>query len=280
MSECSICLDDINKENTTARTLKCYHTFHQDCIRKWFSTSNNTLCPNCKHDEKKPVGEHYQDDENNTFSELNIDVIQSERRILFSRDELNIIINNLPDEYIWLRRILFLIKSILSLSCVCFMIYNDVGGATNICYSNGSESVILYKCNTEIRLAIFTYIAQAIAYYFIIYCLYGDNISFIRNCRNIWTPVMLFIGVFGLMYVYISILVGGGCCDYSCDIDVSYCKRCFYVINSPSNKLYRYILITLTVEQCFTIIIMSCMIHIIKKRTSIRDHLLQRLIYH
>ena len=45
LKECSICIDDY-KIGNIIRQLKCTHTFHQECIDKWFI--NNNICPNCR----------------------------------------------------------------------------------------------------------------------------------------------------------------------------------------------------------------------------------------
>ena len=45
IKECSICIDDY-KIGNIIRQLKCSHTFHQECIDKWFI--NNNICPNCR----------------------------------------------------------------------------------------------------------------------------------------------------------------------------------------------------------------------------------------
>ena len=41
---CAICLSDINGKDKY--TLECNHTFHTDCIVKWFRSSNGN-CPCC-----------------------------------------------------------------------------------------------------------------------------------------------------------------------------------------------------------------------------------------
>ena len=48
-SECSICFEnDVNASN--GGSLHCNHTFHNECIRKWFefSASSCSTCPNCR----------------------------------------------------------------------------------------------------------------------------------------------------------------------------------------------------------------------------------------
>ena len=45
--ECAICKCDW-EENDEAVDLPCHHLFHNDCIKKWFETSN--LCPMCRHE--------------------------------------------------------------------------------------------------------------------------------------------------------------------------------------------------------------------------------------
>ena len=47
---CAICLSDINGKDKY--TLECNHTFHTDCIVKWFRSSNGN-CPCCWDNTKK-----------------------------------------------------------------------------------------------------------------------------------------------------------------------------------------------------------------------------------
>lgn len=47
---CVICQDNIQitpKQKCIMRVLECTHTFHIDCIDKWFTT--NKTCPTCKY---------------------------------------------------------------------------------------------------------------------------------------------------------------------------------------------------------------------------------------
>jgi len=46
-TECIICLENINS-TTTNLTLNCQHTFHQNCIDKWFQTTTDSSCPICR----------------------------------------------------------------------------------------------------------------------------------------------------------------------------------------------------------------------------------------
>ena len=49
---CSICLDDCkaNYKDPNCVLLKCKHTFHIDCIKKWILSGqpNNIRCPVCR----------------------------------------------------------------------------------------------------------------------------------------------------------------------------------------------------------------------------------------
>ena len=42
---CPICLDDITSKKTR-KCLPCGHTFHEQCILRWFK--ENATCPNCR----------------------------------------------------------------------------------------------------------------------------------------------------------------------------------------------------------------------------------------
>ncbi|WP_150466547.1 RING finger protein [Francisella sp. SYW-9] len=45
--ECSICLNDIEKDESTATTL-CNHIFHHECITKWIKQERKKSCPICR----------------------------------------------------------------------------------------------------------------------------------------------------------------------------------------------------------------------------------------
>jgi hypothetical protein len=45
-SECSVCLSGCDASNCI--TLSCSHSFHKNCLTKWFETGKNT-CPMCRN---------------------------------------------------------------------------------------------------------------------------------------------------------------------------------------------------------------------------------------
>ncbi len=45
LDECSICLENYDK-NDKIMNLKCRHSFHQECIKKWLK--DNNTCPQCR----------------------------------------------------------------------------------------------------------------------------------------------------------------------------------------------------------------------------------------
>ena len=45
-SECSICMEH-DVSSSTGGSLKCKHTFHTNCLKKWFS-HGSTTCPCCR----------------------------------------------------------------------------------------------------------------------------------------------------------------------------------------------------------------------------------------
>ncbi|VDP37547.1 unnamed protein product [Soboliphyme baturini] len=49
---CSICMMTIHGSNYRLPSVgckRCRKKFHGECLRKWFSTSNKTECPLCRH---------------------------------------------------------------------------------------------------------------------------------------------------------------------------------------------------------------------------------------
>jgi hypothetical protein len=45
-TECTICLDLVQKQSKASQTLHCNHCFHVRCLRKWFG--QRLTCPNCR----------------------------------------------------------------------------------------------------------------------------------------------------------------------------------------------------------------------------------------
>ena len=48
--ECSICFEPLLDKLTIM--LKCQHTFHTECILKWFRSNSNLLCPLCRNSQR------------------------------------------------------------------------------------------------------------------------------------------------------------------------------------------------------------------------------------
>jgi len=48
--ECSICFEPLLDKLTIM--LKCEHSFHTECILKWFRTNSNLLCPLCRNSQR------------------------------------------------------------------------------------------------------------------------------------------------------------------------------------------------------------------------------------
>ncbi|KAL3140089.1 hypothetical protein ABBQ38_004369 [Trebouxia sp. C0009 RCD-2024] len=55
LKTCAICLEDY-RDGEKLRVLPCNHRFHTECIDQWLS-SRKPLCPVCKHDALRPLGE-------------------------------------------------------------------------------------------------------------------------------------------------------------------------------------------------------------------------------
>mmetsp|Transcript_5989 Transcript_5989/g.14324 ORF Transcript_5989/g.14324 Transcript_5989/m.14324 type:complete len:117 (+) Transcript_5989:73-423(+) len=47
--ECCICLNTDAGVATTMRALSCSHSFHEECLLKWWQTSSGLSCPVCRH---------------------------------------------------------------------------------------------------------------------------------------------------------------------------------------------------------------------------------------
>ena len=53
MSECSICLETIEKSEL--KELECKHKFHKSCLKKWEKNlENGHKCPYCRKEYKEP----------------------------------------------------------------------------------------------------------------------------------------------------------------------------------------------------------------------------------
>lgn len=49
-TQCSVCLDDLERSHMCMRTKKCNHEFHKDCLVNWISQSGRLSCPLCRAD--------------------------------------------------------------------------------------------------------------------------------------------------------------------------------------------------------------------------------------
>jgi len=58
--DCSICLETQKEKELTI--LRCKHTFHQKCMRKWLE--NNRTCPMCR----TYIPDERENEENNTIN--------------------------------------------------------------------------------------------------------------------------------------------------------------------------------------------------------------------
>ena len=90
--ECIICLENINS-TTTNLTLNCQHTFHKDCIDKWFQINTDNSCPICR---VKPNNETIEE----VHSENNINILNNinfynERLAILCLTTTNIIVDSI-----------------------------------------------------------------------------------------------------------------------------------------------------------------------------------------
>ena len=57
-SPCAICQDTISADTEVRKIDVCQHTFHKDCIDRWFRI--NVRCPVCRHDIRNPIRQPVQ----------------------------------------------------------------------------------------------------------------------------------------------------------------------------------------------------------------------------
>lgn len=61
--QCTICFEYFAANNNLRKINHCQHTFHKQCIDRWFQT--NVHCPNCRHDIRDTTPDSsYEDDDN------------------------------------------------------------------------------------------------------------------------------------------------------------------------------------------------------------------------
>ena len=46
--DCVICLETMERYDICITLITCKHTFHRDCLKRWFSTGTKKLCPICR----------------------------------------------------------------------------------------------------------------------------------------------------------------------------------------------------------------------------------------
>lgn len=90
LDTCPVCFDDV--QFSSRHVTNCNHVFHQECIRKWFETSDE--CPICrsaqmndpfvifKHSIRESITNTYMD----AIRSLEEDVTRYRRRIRALRD--------------------------------------------------------------------------------------------------------------------------------------------------------------------------------------------------
>lgn len=86
-TECIICLENINS-TTTNLTLSCQHTFHQDCIDKWFQTTTDNSCPICR----AKINTNQSNIETNILNNINFN---NERETILFLSSTNILIDSI-----------------------------------------------------------------------------------------------------------------------------------------------------------------------------------------
>ena len=76
--DCSICFDKITGEDQSV--LKCDHTFHKECIDKWFEKSHR--CPLCRN---SLFNMNISDRENNYWKNIKTsnELINAQTNIIF-----------------------------------------------------------------------------------------------------------------------------------------------------------------------------------------------------
>ena len=65
MGNCSICLEEIDKD---ALTTPCAHTFHKNCIERWLETSD--MCPLCRTESPREIKNSKYTKQAPNFSEV------------------------------------------------------------------------------------------------------------------------------------------------------------------------------------------------------------------
>jgi hypothetical protein len=70
---CPVCFEDVQFSNRHMTT--CHHVFHQECIRKWFETSDE--CPICRREQIEDPFILFKHNIRNTMSENYMDAIRS-----------------------------------------------------------------------------------------------------------------------------------------------------------------------------------------------------------
>ena len=95
--KCSICLESTKKEIIT---LKCNHSFHKNCIQKWFKTDSvNLSCPLCRRKNSSIFNTNLEIINNvknykiyiDNFKDININLINSNKCNIFNINIKNIV---------------------------------------------------------------------------------------------------------------------------------------------------------------------------------------------
>lgn len=278
MTECSICLEDINKENTDVTTLRCYHTYHKKCIREWFDVGKNTLCPLCNYDVKQPVGEEekkeYHENEQKS-RELALEIMRNDANVP-TLEEINIINGIMPKRYHYVRGAYILYKTLLmGLSFVsATIVVNEINSK---CYDDiAVKYEIIYKCDD-------TYVTE------IVYGAVGLATLLMinwydyrhRNNNDVVHNIRIMMGLYLLELILGFILYikrfNETCRNNNddCGKHKKQCYDCSKVLSDSSNETVGSILIVLIVSQGLLLVLITIMLSELREVSMIRERLIR-----
>ena len=243
---CSICTDNLEKNNTPIKTLDCNHQYHTDCIDIWLKEHNT--CPLCRQEVKKVsvIYNNYTNQNINQNTEINTE-INTQRNT--QRNKIK-------------RYVLYFLFYILLLSgAIAYIItlsstLNYIEDFNN---TNSSNDFHKKKIVNNIIIIIVYIVLLSIVFFSKIF--FGN-----RNCINICAPhIIILLTIFG---IYFNVLNNN-------DI-TNYIKSLNDTNNINDKKINNYIitrnliiLIYNSISSSFYVLFIHCIFEIIECKSHI-----------
>jgi hypothetical protein len=268
MSNCSICLEDLNNENTEAVALRCYHTYHNKCIQAWYEKSKTVACPECKRDANVPVGEEsineYDDNEEKSYA-VALEMLAIDHNAIMEQRLRELGIPNREEreanfhKYVVRRNYIIRGRLFMLFVSLILGLFVPVNEKYEVCHNNE----ISYGCNSVKEYEIVYACLSAIVVYFIYKCISSPNDEtsdgiLDESCSCCLLGIIeLGLCVAGLIIKYTKTCAY----EFDCANDSTYCAKCTEVLAYNINPIHSSFILLASAVGVITVIAHSVVTH-------------------